>query len=264
MKRVLTAAALIPIVVYVTLAANNWVFAAVLAAAAFLSYREYDAIAAAYGFGAPGPLGYAAGAALLFCDLFPGCRGDAWLILLAAALIAFAFALRLDDLAKALPHTALLVTGILYIFGAWKCALGLHGIGPHWLMYALLVSWVGDIGAFYVGRSFGRHRLAERVSPKKSWEGALASVVTAILIAGAYLVHFVPYVGIAEAILLTAAANAAGQLGDLCESAMKRGAGLKDSGAILPGHGGFLDRVDSTLFVMPLVYGWTLLRTQGL
>jgi len=107
------------------------------------------------------------------------------------------------------------------------------------------------------------------VSPKKSWEGAAASVVTSILIAGAYLVHFVPYVSIAEAILLTAAANAAGQLGDLCESAMKRGAGVKDSGAILPGHGGFLDRVDSTLFAMPLVYGWViygspLLRTQGL
>jgi phosphatidate cytidylyltransferase len=263
MKRVLTAAALIPIVVYVTLAANYWVFAAVVLAAAFLSYREYDAIAAAYGFGAPGPLGYGAGAALLFW------RGDAWLILLAAALAAFAFALRVDDLAKALPRPALLVTGIVYIFGAWKCALGLHGLSPHWLMYALLVSWVGDIGAYYVGRSFGRHRLAERVSPKKSWEGAAASVVTAIAIAGAYLVRFVPDVSIAEAILLTAAANVAGQLGDLCESAMKRGAGVKDSGAILPGHGGFLDRVDSTLFVMPLVYGWaiygwTLLRTQGL
>jgi len=263
MKRVLTAAALIPIVVYVTLAANYWVFAAVTAAAAFLSYREYNAIAAAYGFGAPGPLGYAAGAALLFCDLFPACR-DAWLIVLAAALIAFAFALRAGDLAKAMPRSALLIAGIVYIFGAWKCALGLHGLSPHWLMYALLVSWVGDIGAFYVGRSFGRHRLAERVSPKKSWEGALASVVTAILIAGAYLVHFVPSVGVVEAILLTAAANAAGQLGDLWESAMKRGAGVKDSGAILPGHGGFLDRVDSTLFVMPLVYGWTLLRVQGL
>jgi phosphatidate cytidylyltransferase len=168
------------------------------------------------------------------------------------------------DLAKALPRSALLVAGVIYIFGAWKCAVGLRAAGAHWLMYALLVSWVGDIGAYYVGRRFGKHRLAERVSPKKSWEGAAASVVTAIVAAGAYLVYFVPDVSIVEAILLTAAANAAGQLGDLCESAMKRGAGVKDSGAILPGHGGFLDRVDSTLFVMPLVFGWTLLRMQGL
>jgi phosphatidate cytidylyltransferase len=258
MKRVLTAAALIPIVVYVTLSANYWVFAAVVALAAILSYREYDAIAGAYGFGAPGPLGYAAGAALLFW------MGHSGPIVLAAALTAFAVSLRDADLAKALPRSALLVTGVVYIFGAWKCALGLRGVNPQWLMYALVVSWVGDIGAYYVGRRFGRHRMAERVSPKKSWEGAAASVVTAILIAGAYLIHFVPDVGVAEAILLTGAANAAGQLGDLCESAMKRGAGVKDSGAILPGHGGFLDRVDSTLFVMPLVYGWTLLRTQGL
>ena len=256
MKRVLTAAALIPIVVYVTLAANYWVFAAVAAAAAFLSYREYDAMAAAYGFGAPGPLGYAAGAALLFW------RGDAWLILLAAALVAFALSIRMDDLAKALPRQALLVTGIVYVFGAWKCALGLHELSPHWLMYALLVSWVGDIGAYYVGRNFGRHRLAERVSPKKSWEGAAASVITAILIAGAYLVHFVPYVGIAEAILLTAAANAAGQLGDLCESAMKRGAGVKDSGAILPGHGGMLDRIDALLFAAPLLWYYAAWRVM--
>jgi phosphatidate cytidylyltransferase len=127
-------------------------------------------------------------------------------------------------------------------------------------MYALIVSWVGDIGAYYVGRSFGRHKLAPRVSPKKSWEGAAASVVTATLIGAFYLVYFQPKVSLVEAILLTSLANAIGQLGDLCESAMKRGAGVKDSGTILPGHGGFLDRVDSSLFVMPVIYSWTLLR----
>jgi phosphatidate cytidylyltransferase len=258
MKRLLTALALVAVVVPIALWANYWIFMAAVTVAALLSYREFDGIAAAYGFGAPGTLGYVAGLALLFWS------GNAELLVLAAALIAFALSLRDHDLAKALPRAALLITGIVYIFGAWRCAPGLRAAGPQWLMYALLVSWVGDIGAYYVGRSFGKHRLAERVSPKKSWEGAAASVVTAIAIAGAYLVYFVPDVGIGEAILLTAAANAAGQLGDLCESAMKRGAGVKDSGAILPGHGGFLDLVDSTLFVMPLVYGWTLLRTQGL
>jgi phosphatidate cytidylyltransferase len=254
MKRVLTAAALIPIVVYVTLWANYWVFLAVLLAAALLSYREYDAIAAAYGFGAPGLLGYAAGAALLFS------KNDAWLVILVAAIVAFVLSMRDSDLPKALPRAALLITGIVYIFGAWKCALGLHAVDPAWLMYALIVSWVGDIGAYYIGRRFGQHRLAPRVSPKKSWEGAAASVVTATLIGAAYLVYFEPNVSLLEAILLTSIANAVGQLGDLCESAMKRGAGVKDSGAILPGHGGFLDRVDSSLFVMPVIYSWTLLR----
>jgi phosphatidate cytidylyltransferase len=186
--------------------------------------------------------------------------GDAWLIVLAAALIAFAFSLRADDLAHALPQSALLVTGIVYVFGSWKCAVLLHRLNVHWLMYALIVNWTGDIGAYYVGRAFGKHRLAERVSPKKSWEGAIAAVATSVLIAGAYLVYFVPGVGIAEAIALTAVANIAGQLGDLCESAMKRGAWVKDSGSILPGHGGFLDRVDSTLFSLPVIYAFTQLR----
>jgi phosphatidate cytidylyltransferase len=123
-------------------------------------------------------------------------------------------------------------------------------------MYGLLVSWAGDIGAFYVGRKFGRHKMAPRVSPKKSWEGAAASVVTAVVLAGAYLLRFIPGISVASAIAVTAAANVAGQLGDLAESAMKRGANVKDSGTMLPGHGGFLDRVDSTLFALPVIYAY--------
>jgi phosphatidate cytidylyltransferase len=258
MKRVLTAIALLPPVIATIFFANDWVFFAVVALVALICYREYDSIAAAYGFGAPGPIGYGAGLLVLWWG------GEAWLVVLAAALIAFAMSLRVDNLAHALPRSALLVTGIVYIFGAWKCAILLHRLNLHWLMYALIVNWVGDIGAYYVGRAFGKHRLAERVSPKKTWEGAIAAVVTAVLIAGAYLVYFVPGVGIAEAIMLTVVANVAGQVGDLCESAMKRGAGVKDSGVILPGHGGFLDRVDSTLFSLPVVYAFALLKTQAL
>jgi phosphatidate cytidylyltransferase len=257
MKRVLTAAALVPIIVYVVLWSNAWVFAAVLAAAALLSYREYDGIAAAYGFGAPGPLGYGIGLILLFAG-----EAQAWFAIPAVAILALTMALRTTDISKALPKAALLVTGVVYVFGCWKCALPLRAQSPHWLMYALLLNWAGDIGAYYAGRAFGRHRLAPRVSPKKTWEGAAASVVAAVVIAGGYLVYFVPAVPVAVAIVLTAAANIAGQLGDLAESAMKRGAGVKDSGAILPGHGGFLDRVDSTLFALPVVYAGLLLTVR--
>ena len=253
MRRVLTAAALIPIVVYVVLGANFWVFLAVLATVAVLCYREYDAIAAGYGFGAPGPLGYGAGLLLLVWE------GETWLLATVAALVALSMAMRSEDLAKALPRAALLATGIVYVFGCWKCAMPLRAQNPHWLMYALLLNWAGDAGAYYVGRKFGRHKMAPRVSPHKSWEGAIASVATSVLVAGAYLLRFVPQVSIVLAITLTAAANAAGQLGDLAESAMKRGAGVKDSGGILPGHGGFLDRVDSTLFALPVIYAYVRL-----
>src|SRR5207302_6651806 len=138
--------------------------------------------------------------------------------------------------------------------GCWKCAMPLRARNPHWLMYALLLNWAGDAGAYYVGRKFGRHKMAPRVSPQKSWEGAAASLVTSVLLAGWYLHRFVPVVSLPAAMALTALANAAGQLGDLAESAMKRGAHVKDSGGLLPGHGGFLDRADSTLFALPVIY----------
>jgi phosphatidate cytidylyltransferase len=250
MKRILTAAALIPLVVYVVLWANWWTFLAVVALCACLTYREYNQIAAGYGFGAPGPAGYLLGLALLG----PSWWVDTWPLLGVCAVLALTLALRSADLAHILPRASLLLLGIVYVFACWHCAIPLHDRNPHLLMYALLVSWAGDAGAYYVGSTLGKHRLAERVSPKKSWEGAAASVLAAILFAGGYLVYVAHAATIAEAVTITAVANIAGQIGDLAESAMKRGAGVKDSGAILPGHGGFLDRVDSTLFVLPVVY----------
>jgi phosphatidate cytidylyltransferase len=258
MKRLLTAAVLVPIIVYVVLFANQWVFFAVLAAVALLCLKEYEGIAGAHGIESFGPLAYGFGLALLFL------RSEVWILLPAAALVTLALTMR-GDLAKSLPRASAAVFGVAYIFGAWKCAIPLREANPHWLMYALMLNWAGDAGAYYVGRAFGKHRLAPRVSPKKTWEGAAASVVVAVLIAGGYIVYFA-HVGIAAAIALTAAANIAGQIGDLAESAMKRGAGVKDSGALLPGHGGMLDRVDSTLFALPVVYAyvvWTYVSFVG-
>jgi len=253
MRRVLTALVLIPVIVYVVLWAPWWAFGAVLAAAACLCYREYDHLAAAYGFGAPGPLGYAVGLLLLFVDREPW----TWLMLTMAGLLALGVAMKAEDLSKSLPRVALLLFGIVYIFGCWKCALPLRARSPHWLLYALLVNWAGDIGAYYAGRALGRHKLARRVSPQKTWEGFAGSVLASLLIAGGYLMRFLAGVTIPQAIGLTVAVNVAGQVGDLAESAIKRGAGVKDSGALLPGHGGLLDRVDSTLFALPVVYTFT-------
>jgi phosphatidate cytidylyltransferase len=249
MKRILTAAALIPIAAYAVLWAGPWVFLAILAAVACLCYYEYNGVAAGFGFGAPGPLGYAFGVWLL---VWPG---DLGLPLTLAALVALAWGLR-ANITESLPRAGLLIIGVIYIFGSWRCAIFLHERSAHWLMYGLVLNWVGDIGAYYVGRRFGRHKLAPQVSPNKSWEGSVASVFTSVLLAGGYLLWAVPGLPLWHVVLLTAAANVAGQLGDLAESAMKRGAGVKDSGAILPGHGGFLDRVDSTLFALPLIYAY--------
>jgi len=253
MKRVLTALALIPIVAWVVLWANSWIFLAVLCAVACLCYREYNDIAAGFGFGAPGVIGYGAGLLLLIWRQAP------WLAIVGIAIGALILVMREEDLRNSLPRAAMLITGVVYIFGCWKCARPLREANAHWLMYGLMLNWVGDIGAYYVGRPFGRHKLAPRVSPKKSWEGSIASVITSALVGTLYLSRFVPAVPLWHAAGLTVLANIAGQLGDLAESAMKRGANVKDSGSMLPGHGGFLDRVDSTLFALPVIYAYVMM-----
>jgi phosphatidate cytidylyltransferase len=255
MRRVLTSLVLIPLVIYLVLLADWWLVAAAVALVACACFYEYRNLAEAYGFGAPHVLGYAAGVLILFANADPW----PWLALVLAGLIALALAMREQDLRQSLPRAALLVMGVAYAFGCWKCALPLRERSPHWLMYALLVSWAGDIGGYYIGRSLGKRRLAERISPNKTWEGTAGSLICSAAIAGAYLVRFVPGVPVIPAVLLTLAANAAGQLGDLSESVIKRGAGAKDSGALLPGHGGMLDRVDSTMFVLPVVYAYVRL-----
>ncbi|MBV9441330.1 MAG: phosphatidate cytidylyltransferase, partial [Acidobacteriaceae bacterium] len=101
---------------------------------------------------------------------------------------------------------------------------------------------------------FGKHRLAPVVSPKKSWEGAAASVAASVLFGFLYLKTLVPVIAFWHIAVLAILGNVAGQFGDLTESAFKRGANVKDSGNLLPGHGGMLDRVDSSLFALPTVY----------
>ncbi|HEY8056649.1 MAG TPA: phosphatidate cytidylyltransferase, partial [Terriglobales bacterium] len=151
------------------------------------------------------------------------------------------------------------------LLGAGYCGLllGLIGairqfpMGDLWVLFLLAVVWVGDIAALYVGRAGGRHPMAPRVSPKKSWEGAIASFVTAILVGAAcgvwvaFPTHHRPIIELA---LLGGAVNIGAQVGDLVESLLKRGAKVKDSGTLLPGHGGLLDRIDALLFAAPVVW----------
>jgi phosphatidate cytidylyltransferase len=251
MKRLLTALALIPAITYVVLWANYWVFLGVLTVVALLCYHEYTGIAEGYGFGRLSLFGYAAGVLLLVW------QAEAWPLITVIALVALAAAMRADNLAKTLPRAALLLMGVIYVFGCWKTALALReNYSRHWLMYGLLLNWAGDTGAYYIGRAFGKHRMAPRISPMKSWEGAAAGAIVSVLVGGAYLFRFIPGTSVPAAIGLTVVANIAGQLGDLAESAIKRGASIKDSSDILPGHGGFLDRVDSTLFTLPVIYIW--------
>jgi phosphatidate cytidylyltransferase len=250
MKRVVTSLILIPAVLYIVILGRPWLAFAAVTLCAMLCYREYCGIAAGYGVTKLGPLGFAAGLGVLALS-----DGSA-IFLTIVALAGISLAMRSEELAEVLPRASAMLLGVVYIFGPWKCAILLRDMSPYWLLFALAINWVGDISAYYVGKNLGMHKLARRISPGKSWEGAIASVVASIAFGVVYLKRFSADMPLVQVVALSALANIAGQLGDLAESALKRGAGVKDSGTILPGHGGLLDRVDSTLFTMPAVYLW--------
>jgi phosphatidate cytidylyltransferase len=144
--------------------------------------------------------------------------------------------------------------GAIYIGGAWVCAFYLRAVNPHWLLFAFLLCWAGDTAAYYIGKNFGRHKLAPVISPGKTWEGAIASVAGGVLAGALYAHYLISAAPLAWVLIVAAAGNIAGQIGDLVESAYKRWGGVKDSGSSLPGHGGWLDRIDSSLLAIPVVY----------
>lgn len=254
MKRILTALVLGPVSIYSVMSAPWPAFVAIVAIVACLCFLEYAKITESFA-----PLGLVAGLLILIAP-----PAETTVILFLTTLAAMCLPFGSREMDKAVIRAAMLVMGVLYIFGAWKTAILLHDLGDqskgymaagrHWLMFGLVANWVGDSGAFYVGRAFGRRKLAPNVSPGKTWEGAIASAAASLVFGLIYLPLAIAGTPLWKAALLSVAANAAGQVGDLAESAVKRGAGVKDSGTMLPGHGGMLDRVDSSLFSIPVLY----------
>jgi phosphatidate cytidylyltransferase len=125
-------------------------------------------------------------------------------------------------------------------------------IGKKLLLFTLVLVWAGDTLAYFVGKFFGRWRMAPELSSKKTWEGAAANLLASLIVGAAFArwLHLDP----AQCVVMAALANAAGQIGDLLESAYKRSAGVKDSGTLLPGHGGMLDRIDALILAAPVVW----------
>ena len=196
---------------------------------------------------------------------------DARVLLSVLCLVPIAGALitlfRLGEIETAAPRSMASIAGPLYI-GALLTTVALirrdqGELGPRWVLMALMFAWLADTGGYFVGRAFGRHKLYERVSPKKTVEGFFGSILGACV--GALLAHFwyLPNIPLAHALVLAVVAGALGQLGDLFESLIKRSTGIKDSGWIVPGHGGILDRVDALLVVSPVVYLYGMWAGSG-
>lgn len=203
-------------------------------------------------------------AALFFVAALHG--GPIW----AAAAAAFAImgsmgfvALRPGaSLAGAADRVGRHVLGIAWVGGLLVFLPLIRGLdhGVAWIFLVLTIPWAGDTGAYFAGRAFGKHKMAPKVSPKKTWEGFAGGLLTSIL--GVFIVRAVGDlpISILEGVLLGAVLGAAAVMGDLSESLLKRAFDVKDSGWIMPGHGGLLDRIDSLLFVAPWLYAFAALR----
>ncbi len=293
-KRIVTAVVLIPVVLILVLKAPLYVMAIVAGAVALLAMAEFLKLVAQYGVE---PLWQPTFAYVLLFFLFlivasanrvPLVETTAMIygLALAATLAPFLFltiAMRRADLASGYPAAAASVFAFGYIATPMALLVQIRQqpAGAILVIYTLLVVWAGDIFAYFVGKSLGRHEMSPEISPRKTWEGAIASVVASVIVGTLWFQHaagistWLLQVGLIErrdgmfglqqpelvtVVMLSAILNIASQLGDLVESLIKRGAGVKDSGTILPGHGGMLDRIDAMLFAVPVVWAWSAWR----
>ena len=280
--RIATAAVLIPIVVAIVWWAPPVLLAALAALIAILALLEFFDLGDRIGLRAFKKWSYFCTALIFYAQYSAGflikhsfsegisivrdAAGGA--LSIEAALLIFIFgcvSLGLSTrrpLHEVLPAVAISAAGILFVALPFSYIVRLNEIdrvGRQLVLFTLVLIWAGDMLAYFVGKGLGRLPLAPALSPKKTWEGAVGNVIASLLVG----VLFARWMQMEVTILLVIAgvANIAGQAGDLIESAYKRGAAVKDSGALLPGHGGMLDRIDSLILSAPVV--WVLYQWLG-
>ena len=256
---------MIPLVLLLIFKGPFWLITPVSALVAEVALWEYLTLADASGAKTP-KIAAMIAIALLFLCVFSRPEFLAPLLGAIALALLIVCAFR-SPIKQVLPDTAYSVFGVLYTGLSLTTIplLSARENGPSLLLFLFFVVWAGDIAALYIGRAFGKKKLAPSLSPGKTWEGSIASLVGSLIIAlGLVLlasalaqrnIELLFYPGsILSWLLLAALLNIAAQVGDLVESAIKRGAGVKDSGSLLPGHGGILDRIDALLVAAPVLW----------
>ena len=267
LKRWLTAIIAIPILIYLIGFSPRWVFYLFVLLFSLAGLNEF------YRITLPDlpPIIKAVPFLLTVLLFFIMYRGYLLVLMGILSLLVIApmlFFLFLDPMRgdRYLSEVGRIVTGFIYVCMPLAMLINIdrlyffsHGIRGIWIFFLLVVTFANDTGAFYSGKLFGKHKLYESVSPKKTWEGSAGGVLFAFFIAIAFLKIFRLHPVDLPFILLIFLLSVAGQVGDLAESMLKRNCNVKDSGDILPGHGGVLDRIDSLLFASPILYIFLIL-----
>ena len=265
MSRIITALIVLPVLIASILIL--WLaplFVALALAAMVLGLYEFWLLARRRGMKPDVIVGFV-GAAALFTVFYFDRPHENFLPLLLLILPGLTIAALVAAMLRGAPFENMIasvgatVLGVMYVafLGGHLVAVRMgfeQQRAAHLLSLFFLVIMGSDTGAYYTGRALGRHKLAPKISPGKTWEGAVGGMAASLLMAVAAHYWFFPELPLKAALPLAAAMNILGVLGDLTESALKRGAGAKDAAQILPGHGGLLDRLDSLLFNAPVIY----------
>lgn len=278
--RVLTAAILIPLIIAAIWWGPTWLIAILSAFVAIAAMLEFFSIAARLEFQAY-RLWTCLAAAAVIAQQFYAARmasvnrlGD---LLdrsprITLELILFGFVLGIAaislggkrTLTEVLASISVSAAGLVFVVLPFSAVVRLHGVdvvGRWLLLFTVVLVWVGDSAAYFVGRRFGRWKMSPQISPNKTWEGAGANFLGALFVAAVF--GYWTKIPPAHMLGMAAVGSVAGQIGDLFESAWKRSAAVKDSGMILPGHGGMLDRIDALILAAPAVwyyFEWVVIK----
>lgn len=264
--RIIVAAIGVPVLLSAAFFGPNWLLSVFVTAAGTIGAWEYLRMTLQNDFRLDGWVGVVAVASLLSVAFWCPTPTTFAVAVFAATMAVFLTVLAsLKSVEESARRLGAIFSGIVYLgvlFGAYAYLIrdgeptqvGRFQAG--WFLLPMFIVWAGDTGAYFVGRAFGKHKLAPMVSPGKSWEGAVGGLLFSVL--GAYLATVLlplPDISLQIMVLMAIPGAILGQIGDLCESMIKRATGYKDSSRILYGHGGMLDRVDALIFAVP----WVLL-----
>jgi phosphatidate cytidylyltransferase len=194
-----------------------------------------------------------------------GASGTTVALFLAVVVPGLYYLFRFRDIPSVAARLTATITGVVYA-GFLTTHLALFkrlapmSEGGHFVILVLVIAWLADTGGYFAGRFLGKAKLYEAVSPKKTWAGAWGGIAGSFVGVLVMKLAFLGWLGWVDVVAISVVGGAVGQLGDLTESLIKRSVGVKDSGALLPGHGGILDRIDAVLFIAPFVYAYVLVK----
>ncbi len=251
----MSGAVAIPLILGITLYGSGGLFFAMIAGVVLVGIYEFFSMTDKMGIEGFGIVAGCLSVLLLICFYLGGQYLPEWGVVSLIAL-TLAWMLTEQNIKTALDQISYSFLGILYVAGLSGYFLLIHRLpdGAHWVLFLFLITWLGDSAAYYGGRTFGRRLIAPTISPGKTIEGALFGLLGSL--AGGLIAAFgfLQETSLWHCLLAALICGTIGQIGDFAESILKRTAGVKDSSGLFPGHGGFLDRVDSLLFAGPALY----------